>query len=191
MRSLCAMTILLLLNAFQSIVHCEEKVESKKKRVFTHDEMVESYRDLKGLIAIIDEKSTLTLIEGLPRSGSKEYEAEKKKKTIARHGFLFYLKPNKVKKKAVKQLCELLTNDKTFGKFRGFKKCGGFHPDFAMVWKNGNKTIEFQICFGCSEIKIYSEDKAIYCDLPRKEYVKFKKILNEYKNHEIKKKTKE
>ncbi|MDZ4774544.1 MAG: hypothetical protein SGI72_15560 [Planctomycetota bacterium] len=36
-----------------------------------------------------------------------------------------------------------------------FKMCGGFHADFALVFAGGVDALEYHLCFGCMEVKIF------------------------------------
>ena len=51
------------------------------------------------------------------------------------------------------------------GSFRrgaGMKNCGGFHPDYLLVWKNGDTTHRLQLCYGCGEMRYFENEKYIY-----------------------------
>ena len=41
-----------------------------------------------------------------------------------------------------------------------FPACEAFHPDYAMLWssKGSPFTLEIQLCFGCSEARVYRSD---------------------------------
>ncbi len=43
----------------------------------------------------------------------------------------------------------------TYKEFSGEKKCGGFHPDFAVEWQIGTAKYQALICFGCGEVKLF------------------------------------
>ncbi len=36
------------------------------------------------------------------------------------------------------------------------KLCGGFHPDWAVVWTTPEGPLEVLVCFGCDEVKVFS-----------------------------------
>ena len=68
-----------------------------------------------------------------------------------------------------------------FVKFRGFKLCGGFHPDFSLVWGTGDSAVEIHVCFGCHELKAFRKGVEVYCDIPNGTYDELKKLLQKYR----------
>ena len=106
----------------------------------------------------IRQAERLTLYEGLPHP---MYEptalaAEKKAKpTVELHGFPFYREALEVKAGDDEKLKALLADPRTLEPFSGEKRCGGFHPDYAVEWSVGGKIRSGLICFGCGEVMIY------------------------------------
>ena len=93
--------------------------------------------------------------EGLPHQlfeGDK-LAVESKRADVKKVGsYPFYNPPTLVEVKVVKSLKQWLTEETSFRKFSGEKKCGGFHPDYAVVWEGRKKDYAVLICFGCGEV---------------------------------------
>jgi hypothetical protein len=104
----------------------------------------------------------IVLYEGLPHQGyeAKRFDEESKKPTIAKGGFFFYKEPLALQEADAKALGRTLANPDTFSPFRGEKKCGGFHPDYAVVVSSKGEEFTYLICFGCGEAKIYRPDRS-------------------------------
>ena len=76
--------------------------------------------------------------------------------------------------------------------FRGEKRCGGFHPDYAVVWQSETETdrVCAQICFGCDEIAIISGETAYRYDIqhtanPKILFENFRKERPAYQSGEV------
>ena len=119
---------------------------------------------LSGCSGVTPESATIaradriTWYEGLPDPVEERtaFDAESKSKpTVEMHGFRFYREALRLDVADAEKLEALLKNPKTFEPFSGEKKCGGFHPDYAVEWSIGDKTYSCLICFGCFEVKIY------------------------------------
>jgi hypothetical protein len=108
----------------------------------------------------------LVLYEGLPHQmyESQALEAEKKAKpTVTLHGFSFYRETLEVKAGDDQRLKTLMSDPGSFEAFSGEKRCGGFHPDYAVEWSAGGQVYQALLCFGCWEVKIYGpKGEAIY-----------------------------
>ena len=136
------------------------------------------YSNLKPMIDKINESSQLTLFKGLPHQGypKKLQSALSKGLHDYRFDFPFYSKPVSCDKT---QLLKFIKRKDIFTYWGGFKNCGGFHPDYSMVWKTDNSEIEIHVCFGCKEIKTYSQGKSSYCDISGEHYHTLEKLLKE------------
>ncbi len=104
----------------------------------------------------------ITLYEGLPH---QMYEAESlakelKKPTIEKGEFPFYRDPLALKEADARELGAILTDPDTIRPFEGEKKCGGFHPDYAIVVSARGEETNYLICFGCGEAKVCRPDRS-------------------------------
>jgi hypothetical protein len=103
----------------------------------------------------------IVLYEGLPHQfyEPKQLAEESKKPTITKGGFPFYKDPLPLKEADAKTLGVILANPDLFRPFEGEKKCGGFHPDYAIVVSSKGEEITYLICFGCHEAKVFGPDR--------------------------------
>lgn len=107
------------------------------------------------------------------------------KKSQERHGFYFYTETLPLKPDDAKQLKDILSDERSFKPFFGPKKCGGYHPDYSVVWPVGETVLEVQICFGCHEVKIYGPDQSLYCDIAGDTLSRLKDILKPYRKNRL------
>lgn len=109
-------------------------------------------------LATLTTATSLTLYEGLPHQRyDKELLAEelRTKKTLEFHAFPFYVETLKLSQADRTELVAALSDADAFRPFRGEKTCGGFHPDYALVWSAAGEERMVLVCFGCNEIKVY------------------------------------
>jgi len=96
------------------------------------------------------------LFEGLPHplfeAGSLRQEIAKKQ-TFEWHGYRFYDEPLWIPEEIEAILGELTTSDQRYRNYTGMKKCGGFHPDYALSWNGAS--VEILLCFGGGEARIF------------------------------------
>lgn len=100
----------------------------------------------------------MTLHEGLPHQmfESDLMESERRSKPVQElNGYWFYKEPLAPAAEDVKRLTQLLSEPATFAPFSGEKKCGGFHPDYAVEWQKDSSSYRALICFGCDEAKLF------------------------------------
>ncbi len=116
----------------------------------------------KPLSSASPDPDEITLYEGLPHQGyeAKRFAEESKKPTIEKGGFPFYREPLTLKEADAKALGAVLARPDTFQPFGGEKKCGGFHPDYAIVVSASGEETTYLICFGCGEAKVYGPDRS-------------------------------
>lgn len=102
---------------------------------------------------------SVTIYEGLPHQMWDEelYAIEAKRADILwLQGYPFYDRPLEVAAGEKKKLTTIVLRKESHVPFRGYKLCGGYHPDYAIVWeKNGAKSGSL-ICFGCHEWKNFT-----------------------------------
>ena len=125
----------------------------------------------------------LVLYEGLPHQmyEHQALEAEKKAKpTVTLHGFPFYRETLELKPDDGERLKALLGDPASFEPYSGEKRCGGFHPDYAVEWSAGGQTYQALICFGCWEIKIYGPKGETIYDIRNAARDRLKSLLEPY-----------
>ena len=142
-----------------------------------------SFVKLKPMLRMVREDSKFTLYQGLPRQNGNPEQLDNElnaKTSITRFGFAFYKTPRTVEAEDAKQLTALVQGPSSFIKFRGYKLCGGFHPDFALVWGTGEEAVEIHVCFGCHEVMAFQKGVEVYCDIPAGSYEALKTLLQKY-----------
>jgi len=123
------------------------------------------------------------LYEGLPHQTAESELLKKElatKQTVRLHGYPFYARPLPVAAEDIDKLRRLCSSADSFWTYSGAKFCGGFHPDYCLVWKDGKVTYEFLICFGCHEMMLCHPKKEHMADIRNEAYEQFKTILTKY-----------
>jgi hypothetical protein len=136
--------------------------DEKKKETDT------DFKNLQPLAEAIAKADKVTLYEGLPHQvWEKELldQELKEKQTVTDHGFPFYAGPLDLKPDDAKKLTALAADAKSFQKWSGYKRCGGFHPDYMVEWRVGKDVYRMHVCFGCHEVKVYGPKAELYCDM--------------------------
>jgi hypothetical protein len=123
------------------------------------------------------------LYEGLPHPNyepdllKQELDA---KQTIQIGEFPFYERPLPITAEDIKILRQLATAAGNFSSYAGAKACGGFHPDYSVVWKDGDATYEMLICFGCRDAMFYGPTQKLLVEIRRETFERFKVTLEKY-----------
>lgn len=133
----------------------------------------------------IKEAIEVELFEGLPhQTFERELLAaeQKSKDTIQIHKYPFYRRPLPLSAADAAELRRLLSGKETYRPFRGEKRCGGFHPDYALAWKKGNRTIHVLICFGCGEFKLFAPSQELRTDAHGPAFTEIHTILQKYQD---------
>jgi hypothetical protein len=129
--------------------------------------------------------SSLTLYEGLPHPTweGKQYESELATKKIIRfHGFPFYERPLAVAADEIEPLRRLCAAADSYWSYRGPKSCGGYHPDYCLVWNDGETAYHLLICFGCNEMKLYGPKNELIVDIRHEAVARFKAALERHRD---------
>lgn len=132
----------------------------------------------------IKQAEKIVLYQGLRRESSylDLSEAEKQARPLHElNGYWFYQDPLSLTDNDLVRLLEILGNEATYRPFGGEKKCGGFHPDFAIEWQVGELVCRALLCFGCSEAKLFGPDRESRHDMPYAAKEKLEALLKPYK----------
>jgi hypothetical protein len=147
----------------------------------TYGETRENFeKSMPPLMDAIAKSKPVALLEGLPH---QLYEDEllakelKQKKTIKLHEFPFYVESTVVNEKEAKQLRDIFSNSKNFKRFEIPKPCGGFHPDWCVVFTVDKEIYRALVCFGCHEARIYGPKNEVLTDLDEPAYKQLVAIL--------------
>ena len=134
----------------------------------------------KATTAALAKVNSFQLYQGLPHP-MWEAELFAKEKASAKqvelHAFPFYDKPFELTGPDSEALRKLVTAPDTYRTYAGLKRCGGFHPDYAMVWKDGDAAYEVLVCFGCKEAKLYGPKTELLVDIAEEAIPKLQALL--------------
>lgn len=105
----------------------------------------------------------ITLFEGLPHPNYEEsvFQAEKagSKPIVERGEYSFYGEPLRLSLEEQASLERILGDQATYARYDGEKRCGGFHPDYAVEWQQDDGKVRTTlICFTCAEFKVRGPD---------------------------------
>ncbi len=183
MKMIIGLTLMVLLPALPSVGEDAVAEVGHKPTLKKTKKIKASFAKLKPMVGIVGEDAKFTVYEGLPMYGGsfEGFDPALDPKTIVRRfGFLFHQTPLEIEAEDRKELKALVKDPKSFVKFGGFKLCGGFHPDFSIVFGSGDNAVEMHLCFGCHELKAYRKGVEVYCDIPDGTYEELKKLLQKY-----------
>ena len=129
----------------------------------------------------IKNTDSVFVYEGLPHQmfESELLKTEKKRKDITTiAGYPFYTPKVQVQGKAEEIVKSIITDPNKFIRFQGEKLCGGFHPDYAVEWSDGDKTYSILFCYGCGEVLIVDRKNTYRYDFKFSD--DFKKIFTTF-----------
>lgn len=131
-------------------------------------EWTESFRFAPAAFKFIEGAEKVTVFEGLPHQNQEMelYEQERTRvdeTTIS--GFSFYPQPQDLKEKDLTAMRELMTDGNGLRPFLHLKRCGGFHPDYAIRFTKGEEHCDLLLCFGCGDARIFHNGKVIHCHI--------------------------
>lgn len=120
----------------------------------------------EGLSAEIQKAKTLVVYRGFPRREqlTDDEPEPKKDPNFALRGYFFQPRAYACDEKAMEKLRELCSTQAAFSKWRGPKKCGGYHPDYCLQFKNGDTMTSVLLCYGCNEAKFFGNKANLYVD---------------------------
>jgi hypothetical protein len=129
---------------------------------------------------------SITVYEGLPH---QSYEGQllaaeiKAKPTVTLHDFPFYEETLSIDKEDEAKLIAILGDSANF-KIAGLvKKCGGFHPEFAVKWNTKAGENMGLICFGCGEYQIFGNGLMRKYDMDGGCHEELREILAAYRKN--------
>ena len=143
----------------------------------------ESFSNIEGIFSLLPRNVQPKLFEGLPHQHFRTEEMHAElvgKECVMRQRHFFYKSQPELDESDAARLLELLGSPSTYEIYSGFKGCGGFHPDFALVWQDSETEIEFQLCFGCGDAKIYGGENWVFCQIKKAAREELKSILGKY-----------
>lgn len=113
-------------------------------------------------------EAAVVLHEGLPHPVFEAalLERERASGSVEElHGYAFYREPLALTGEEAREITEAMASPDQFLPFSGEKKCGGFHPDYAVEWRRGGEVYTALVCFGCEEVKLFGPGMASRHDM--------------------------
>jgi hypothetical protein len=123
------------------------------------------------------------LYEGLPHQSYEPKSLARErgsKPTRELAGYPFYRDPLELKAEDAANLRAILADPGTTAPFVEEKKCGGFHPDYAVAWTSGGISRADLICFGCHEVLVSGPGGSTRYDLHMDAHRRLKSLLEPY-----------
>jgi hypothetical protein len=162
---------------------CSSNPEHKLSRPQKDDRTL---KDVSPFFAAVSLAGSVVVYEGLPHQMWEEtaYATEVKRRDLVWfEGYPFYATPLSVPQKELKRLTAIALRKEAHVRYSGFKMCGGYHPDYAVVWEKEGKQSGSLICLGCHEWKNFTSQGWIYEDLEPAAYAELREILSKYVVH--------
>lgn len=148
--------------AFYREHHSKQSEDFRRK---VDDVKASSFRFLPEVSQFIQKAEEIWVFEGLPHQTWEPELLEREKatkKTIAIGAFPFYAEPVKPSPNKSTTLRTLLTGTNGLMPMMRTPMCGGFHPDFAIRFRSGDKVCDVLICNGCGEATIEFGNRKVY-----------------------------
>ena len=187
------MTVILLLISVLEATAAEVPASPNKQvvgftpRLKKYAEIRASFKKLSRVIDSLDSGAQLKIYRGIPRDKfSEAREAlgsgnDGNKRYMRRYGAFFYSPSEVPERNDAKEILAMVKKPQTFREFGGIKLCGGFHPNFALVWTKDEITVELHVCLTCHEIKLFQSQLEIYCEIDDDAYQQFLQLGKDLK----------
>lgn len=85
-------------------------------------------------------------------------------------GFKFFRQPLAVPTATVASVLELYRQPSSHQAWGPKDTCGGFHPDYALVWPGDGRRRVLQLCYGCHEWKFFGPGGTVLTDISEEAY---------------------
>jgi hypothetical protein len=124
--------------------------------------------DLKLFEGLPGAADRVLLYEGLPhqRMEWEVFRVERARPdTVELDGFPFYTDLLPLHPDHAAELTAVLSDPRSCKPYRGGKRCGGYHPDYALKWQFGASVVRAQVCLGCGEVKGFGPGGEVHCDV--------------------------
>jgi hypothetical protein len=133
------------------------------------ERIANTFRYFPTLAERASKASSIAVYEGLPspQFEPKLFEKERQRPdAVELNGHYFYRDAVNLETDDVERLRVLCTERSLWRPWGGPKSCGGFHPDWRLVWKDAGSRFTVDFCFGCSEVKVYVDDALrMHCEM--------------------------
>lgn len=126
------------------------------------------------------EGRVLLLFEGLPHQAWERaaFARERAREDVIElAGWPFYRDPMPLSDETADVLTSMASAAGSFRTFGGEKRCGGYHPDFALAWVGPTERAMALLCFGCNEALLVDGGDPVRADL----HADFSGVLRSYR----------
>jgi hypothetical protein len=140
--------------------------------------------DLSGFLVNVRSAQTVAVYEGLPHQSFENdvYLSELQRADVVRiETFPFYEAPLNVSPAEKLKLTEIVLGDDAHIHYRGPKMCGGYHPDYVLIWDHAGVKSGAMVCFGCHEVIYFSAQGRLIQELGDAAYGSLKAVLSRYR----------
>lgn len=148
--------------------------------------MTTSPTDVSAVCKAVDRSKSALLLEGLPHQNAERalLEQELRSKQVRRiGGFPFYAAPLTLRLDHEAALRTSLSAAATLPPYTGWKMCGGFHPDFAVVWRGCDVPRCSLLCFGCCEVMSLTPTSCLHTELENGQFLLIYETLRSYRKN--------
>jgi hypothetical protein len=135
-------------------------------------ELTTKIDSLDPFVKFVESAEAVSVRMGIGREGKTNSRA-----TVRLHAFDFYKEKLTISDDVGEKLSKWFNDPGTFDDWDGEKKCGGFHPDYAIEWMNGSESVMVLFCLSCHEIKAYLGNRAVRLNVKKKAYDYVKELL--------------
>lgn len=128
-------------------------------------EKTTSFKSYRKIVRNTEKYATLRLYEGLPHPSEVQLLLQEKQRedVITIGDWQFYSEPIELTAEDETSIRKIMLKRGAFAAQIGAPGCGGFHPDWCLIWsENGKDRCVAQFCLGCHEIKIADETRAAF-----------------------------
>ena len=140
--------------------------------------------DVSGFLVNVRSAQTVAVYEGLPHPMFEDdiYLSELKRADVVRiETFSFYAEPLSVSPAEKSELTKIVLGDDAHIRYAGPKHCGGYHPDYVVIWDNAGHKSGAMVCFGCHEVIYFTPQGRLIEELGDDAYGKLKAVLSRYR----------
>ena len=140
--------------------------------------------DVSGFLGNVRSAQTVAVYEGLPHQTFEHdvYLSELKRADVVRiETFPFYAAPLSASPPEKSELTEIVLGDDAHIRYRGPKLCGGYHPDYVVIWEQAGHKSGAMVCFGCHEVIYFTPQGRLIQELGNDAYGKLKAVLSQYR----------
>lgn len=134
----------------------------------------------------IQNDAEVTLWEGLPDlfwEPDLHGHELKRQKTVQQHGYPFYEESRTIPKNEASQITACFSSPESFSAYGGPKKSGEYNPDYCVSWKTSGRITHALVSLENAEVKLYSSNAELYCDLNPAVASQLKQLLQPFRKN--------